>query len=360
MNVLSKFVFVIIFFGVLLQHTHAQKTDTTKHSFIAYPIVFYLPETGFGGGFASAFNFHIQKTDSLSPPSQVQLGISYTQKKQVLSFLPFHIYWNQRKNDINGQIEYNHFPYNFYGLSNSRLANKESYTPTSLLFRLNYLRKIHRHIFIGPRLWFRHLQISDVVENGALNTFNYIGGKGGITSGVGGVFLFDKRENVYYPTKGTYFEISTLFNSQVTRSQFNFNRYRFDLRHFISLKKRSVLAIQCFLDLTTENTPFFELPSIGSSSRMRGYLQDTFINRSMILTQIEYRQFFCRRWGYAIFGGVANINDDVSRMIVSDFLVSCGGGIRYQFDTEKRTNIRLDFGLGKNTTGLYLTFGESF
>jgi len=37
-----------------------------------------------------------------------------------------------------------------------------------------------------------------------------------------------------------------------------------------------------------------------------------------------------------------------------------GGGLRFNLNPGDPANIRLDFAMGKNTSGLYLTLGEAF
>ena len=60
--------------------------------FIALPVVFKLPETGWGGGVAGSTTFSFARDSSFAKPSQVSFGATYTQKKQVLLFVPCLLY----------------------------------------------------------------------------------------------------------------------------------------------------------------------------------------------------------------------------------------------------------------------------
>jgi hypothetical protein len=39
---------------------------------------------------------------------------------------------------------------------------------------------------------------------------------------------------------------------------------------------------------------------------------------------------------------------------------SAGAGLRLNVNKQETTHLRADFGIGKNTTGFYLSFGEAF
>ncbi|NNE54561.1 MAG: hypothetical protein HKN32_00975, partial [Flavobacteriales bacterium] len=82
---------------------HVVAQDTTR-SAIALPIAFYLPETRWGFGAAGIINFNIQPQDTIAPPSQIQLGGAYTQEKQILAYLNYNLFWDQRKWNVSGEL----------------------------------------------------------------------------------------------------------------------------------------------------------------------------------------------------------------------------------------------------------------
>jgi len=50
----------------------------------------------------------------------------------------------------------------------------------------------------------------------------------------------------------------------------------------------------------------------------------------------------------------------MSNFQLSDFKYSLGAGVRYQISPDEGINLRLDFGIGEKTSGLYITFNEAF
>ena len=97
--------FLLLFFLLSFFHGNGQEEVTDiatqesvttsserKNLLIGFPAAYYTPETKWGFGAGGIYNFYIDKNDSISPSSQLQLAASYTQRKQVLIYLPFNIY----------------------------------------------------------------------------------------------------------------------------------------------------------------------------------------------------------------------------------------------------------------------------
>jgi outer membrane protein assembly factor BamA len=336
------------------------------------PIGYYKPETGVAIGAATAFNFYIQPADKISPASQVQLSAVFTQKGQMSLALPFNVYWQERKHTIIGQLEYNDFNYDFYGVgANNTEGISENYHVRFPLFRINYLRKIKPQLFVGIRWWFEDYQIYRKEESPWLTSGNVAGGNGGVSSGPGLVALFDSRDNIYYSTKGYYLEVVAHDQAKYWGSDFAFQRYRIDARGFHSLTSKWSLGTMLFADITTGNVPFNQLAGIGSDKRMRGFLYGRYRDNALLLYQGEVRGYFYKRWGATAFWNYAVMGQAIDKLSFHHDHLSAGLGLRYAFDKEKRTNIRLDvstpIGTGvfnniqhKNPFVFYLTLNEAF
>lgn len=358
-----------LLFGLFL---HAQDTLRKKNSFIAYPIAFYLPETGFGGGSAMAYYFHIDKRDDISPSSQIQLGFAYTQKGQVIFSLPFNFYWDERKNTLLGEIAYNDFSYNFYGTGEGNVQGfSERYKVRFPLFRLSYLRKIKESVYFGARWWYEDYRIHHFEESPWLTSGNFTGGRGGVSSGPGLIFLYDTRDNIYFSSKGKYFELSFQDQANHWGSEFAFQRYRFDFRQFTSLSENWSLASMLFGDFLNGSVPFSQLASIGGEKRMRGFYPGRYRDMNMLLYQGELRGIVSKRWGANAFWNYALLSDKLNNFSFRNDHLAAGLGLRFAFDKEKKTNIRLDaavpigsgaykHGFTSNPFIFYLTLNEAF
>ena len=53
------------------------KADTikTRNSILVYPLVFYLPETRFGGGMAAIYTFRFKGESPKTNPSQIRFNV---------------------------------------------------------------------------------------------------------------------------------------------------------------------------------------------------------------------------------------------------------------------------------------------
>jgi hypothetical protein len=81
----------------------------------------------------------------------------------------------------------------------------------------------------------------------------------------------------------------------------------------------------------------------------------------MIALQAEYRWVpVFWRLGLAAFAGIGDVADRVGHFDLGNFKYSYGLGLRFVFDAKQRLNIRLDFGFGKGTSGVYFTAAEAF
>jgi outer membrane translocation and assembly module TamA len=76
--------------------------------------------------------------------------------------------------------------------------------------------------------------------------------------------------------------------------------------------------------------------------------------------QAEWRQQVYRRWGFTVFAGVGDVWRAWDEIRFKPIKWSAGGGIRFNFNPDDPSNIRLDVGAGPDTFGLYLQFGEAF
>lgn len=330
-----------------------------KSSILAYPVGFYLPETRFGAGVAGSFNFYLNKKDSISPPSQIQIGAAYTQNRQLLLYLPFDIYWNKRKHQVSGELGYYDYMFFFFGTTALPTENRESFYVRLPRLRVQYTRKLTRHWYAGLKGWYDRFDIYKYSERSSLENGPYLGREGGAGSGVGAFILFDKRDNVYASKTGSYLELYYHNYDQTWGSDFNFHRYRIDYRYFLPIKK-SVVAFQAFGDFMTGDVPFFQMTGIGGPKRFRGYVDGKVRDHHAALTQLEWRSFFAKRWGYTVFAGGALVRDEIKDLTKSPFYYSAGLGVRYVFDIEKHVHIRLDAAFGRQTNEFYFTIGEAF
>lgn len=327
---------------------------------ISFPVGGYTPETRWGVGVAGAYHFQINKEDSLSPVSQIQLGAAITQNKQQVYTLPYNLFWKQRRNQVYGEITFSNYLYYFFGTQSMPQKEKERYDSQFLRFRINYLRKIKSGTFIGLRWWLNDFKITDYADSGQLQQGLVPGSRGGLASGPGAIVLFDTRDKVYYSQRGHYLEMVFHLQNKSVGSDFNYSRYRLDARKFFPLSEKSTLGIQLFGDYLVGNVPFYEMTGVGGDKRMRGYLEGRFRDKNLSLLQFEYRLRLSEHWALAGFASGALIEQSIAAYSLENAKWTGGAGVRYFFDPKKRMTIRLDGAFNGKTILPYLSVGEAF
>lgn len=336
-----------------------QKKQTRNWSLKGYPLVFYSPETKLGFGLAGAFNFKAgPKSDTLLNDSQILTGSAYTLEKQLLLYLPWKIFWGENKNYSFGEVGYYKYFYQFHGVGqNSLIEDVDTFKVNFPRIRIHYSRKILEHFSLGAALWFEDYQIQ--TEIGSLVDAT-LGGKGGITHGVGPLFVFDSRNHVFYPEKGWYIEGKALTFQNFLGSDYNFTRGSLDIINYSTVHKNAVLASHLNYQFGSGSIPFNMMSALGGTKRMRGYYEGRYRDKNAIILQTEYRLALPKRFGLVAFADIGQVFSQFNDMKMKAWRWTAGGGIRFMLDVERKINIRLDYGFGKQTSGLYFTIGEAF
>lgn len=336
------------------------KTDSLekKSYLLAFPVAFRFPETRWGAGVASLLNFYFDMEDSLSPPSQIQLGAAYTQNKQVLSSLPFHLFWGQRKNVAYGELSYYRYSYNYFGQGDFIQSQAQNYDANFTRIRLNYLREIKHRWYLGLRMWLEDFEI-EANEPGLLGQNMILGEQGGRTWGFGLILNQDRRDQVFYPKKGHFIELVSHPDFKPL-SEFNFWRNRADLRLYKHLAPKLVWANQVFIDYISGDAPFFAMAILGGQNRMRGMFEGRYRDNTAVLFQSEIRAEVYKRFGAVAFLSIGNTGENFKDLGINSSSIAGGAGLRFVLDREKHLNLRLDFAVSEDHQDYYFTIGEAF
>jgi len=340
-----------------------EKTDSTEKSISIFPlpVVYYTPETRLAYGAVVLLTFRFEKEED-NRNSQIEIGAAHTQENQLLFYIPYHIYTNQNKYYIFGELRYYRYSYNFYGIGNNIPSNiKETYKVNIPRIRINATKRYGKSTYVGFRYWFDNFNMGDVLEGGLLDLGGVPGSSGGIISALGGVFLRDNRDNYNYPQEGSYLEILALPSLYSFGSEYEFSRISVDYVKYLSLSSKTVLAANGYWESNIGGVPFNEMAFIGGRSRMRGYYEGRYRDKNVLMGQVEFRQTIKGRVGAVAFGGVAAVANNINDFQIEKRRYSGGLGLRYQLDQKDKVNIRLDYGFGApGNSGLYLTFNEAF
>lgn len=250
----------------------------------------------------------------------------------------------------------------FWGVGNSTLD-----TGTEAYFREDF--NIQLEVQVPPLLFFsdrsgfileyKNTAIVNVQDNQFLVNEAINGFKGGELYGVGIELVWDRRDNLFYPTSGHYQYIKFIVYPEP--SDYIFTTFELDVRYYKKLLKNQVLATNLYLKSVSSNAPFYELPALGGQQRMRGYFEGRYRDKNYVSLQTEFRQYFWKRLGFVAFAGIGDVGEEITDLNLKQLKYSFGGGLRYLFNKKENVNLRMDIGIGKDgNTGIYFGIEEAF
>lgn len=324
------------------------------------PILFYTPETGIAGG-AAALYLYRDSIEQSTRASSVTGDVIYTEKKQIIVELNGDMYFQKGEYRLLANGGYRKFPNSFFGIGNhTSSAARESYTSRGYSAKIVLYRNVYSRLNVAPLLRYESTAIVETKPGGLLASGSIPGSGGGNVSGAGIVANWDSRDNTFYAYSGSFYQITSLFNSRTFGSDFTYSDIEFDLRNYSELLPQQIVAAQVKCSLMTGTIPFQNLSRFGGQDFIRGYFDGRFRDKTCIGAQVEYRIPIWWRIGASAFAGAAQVSDQLSHWRIDEFKFAGGAGLRFFLNPKERVAIRVDWGVGENSSGLYITVTEAF
>lgn len=337
---------------------YSDTSTVAKNKIGILPSAYYTPETNLAFGAICFANFKTCK-DSITRMSNAQLYLDYTLNHQYLSQADYTIFFHKNNYYLKGSIDFIRFPDLFFGIGNAtELQNVKKINYTLLKFNKKFYKQIKNNIYIGALfnldcLYDMDMEIMDPNKERTLH------GNMGYKSSSGGVgLLIDHRNQLLNPSRGYYLE-SNLERYSVV-DQPGFTSFVIDARSYHNYKNKLVLNVNLFSGHRFGKVPFGLMYMLGGPRFLRGYYMGRFRDNHMSLLQFELRMPVYKRLGIAAFSGVGQVYEKPQNFAFDQFHANAGMGLRFKIDRENNVNIRLDFGLTKDSYGIYVVYAEAF
>lgn len=317
----------------------------------------YSSDTQFGIGMVAAGLYRTDLNDTITPVSNVSLYGDLS----TVGFYEIGVRGNHIFHHDDRRIDYNlyfySFPRKFWGIGydmGKNMSNESKFDEFYVFASVDYLMRLHRGLYVGPALEFAYANASDMErpelwEGQASHT---------ATFGVGFRLQYDTRDNLTAPESGMLAAVEQRFCPKFLSNRYAFSYTDAKLNYYQKVWRGGVVAGQYHARFNYGNTPWASLASFGGSNTMRGYYDGRFRDKCEMDLTIELRQHVWRRNGIVVWGGLGTVFPNFSKFHFHTILPN--GGVGYRWEFKQRTNVRLDFGIGKGETAFIFSINEAF
>lgn len=182
-------------------------------------------------------------------------------------------------------------------------------------------------------------------------------GKGDLNA-IGLSTLYDTRDDVFSPHKGSYANVALTFAG--FGGDYNYKKFVVEGRHYVPLTKRSTLALRGMYGTVGNGAPASEYFYAGGTDTLRGYQDNSMFGNKVVLLNAEYRFPIgnIKMLSGAVFVDAGNAW--ISGYKSSELYTDAGVGLRIVFPNLGLGVIRIDYAFGKDGSRSSIGIGQSF
>jgi outer membrane protein assembly factor BamA len=332
-----------------------------RTGFLFLPIVYYTPETGVAGGAALLMVRHEVIAETRARPSSLLLDFIYTQKRQLIAEMYPDVYFHDGEYHVVGSLYYARYPQKYFGIGNDMPDSlEEQYSSRAFRVSADVVRRIVPNVDAGLSGYFESRTFTDFEQGGQLAPLTISGSAGGRVVGLGLVSHWDTRDHLFSPRTGRLYQLTWRVYSPKFGSDFDFGALTLDLREYFPVWEAATVGVQFLGTVSSGNVPFFMLAKVGGGYSMRGYYEGRYRDKDLLTLQGEFRFPLVWRFRGATFICVGDVAPELSRFSLRNIKPSYGLGLRYIFDPLEKLCIRFDLGMGRGSSGVYITANEAF
>jgi hypothetical protein len=244
-------------------------------------------------------------------------------------------------------------------------------------FREKIYKQIQPNLFVGAGVSFEiRRKIEDRVNKDELTPYNIYSDRYGFnrdhyqSNGMLFNIQYTTRDNQNRAHKGIYADAGVRVNQTWLGSTKNAVQITTDFRKYWSLSERNPEHVLAFWNwgsyLLSGALPYLELPGTGRDTYFRsgrGYTVTYFKGPQYFYSELEYRFPILRNKFVSgvTFFNIQTANDDLGTRLFEKWQPAGGAGLRVLFNKATRTNLCLDYAVGKyGSKGFFLGLTEAF
>jgi outer membrane protein assembly factor BamA len=360
----------------------ATTIEPHKSFFVLAPSVGSKPSTGLNGGIAGNVAF-VTSDPSSTRLSSISGGLKVSEKGQTLSGVKLGVFLPDDRWFVQGDNRFSLTSQNTYGLggTTASTADGDNLKYDAVRIYETVYRTVAPRLFVGAGIDVnRHSNVRPATsgdasfDQAAYTQYTQEHGfdlshqtSGGTTASL----MFDSRDNAINASRGLLASVTyrTFFDGFLGGDS-TWQETYVDVRTYRALTSdgRRRLAFWMLADLVTGGTaPYFDLPEISGDSygrSARGYSEGRYRGDRLVYGEVEFRDTLTKNGllGYVLFLNsttIAGVSSD--ERLFQSFAQGAGGGLRVLLNKRSRTNLCVDYGVGKQgSRGLYLAIQEAF
>jgi hypothetical protein len=324
-----------------------------------FPYAYYTPETDWAFGGTAIVTFR-PGGDSTLNPSSITLDAYYTILNQFRCSLQPEIYLSGNRWLISGSIGYGKIVDRYWGVGpQTEDSDSTNYVKGEFQVQIRGEVLLLEMIKCGLLMEFERVWMITEKENRLLREGGTPGGDGATSCGAGIAFSRDSRDNIFFPTRGSFHQAEFTVSGGALGGSCAYQRAIVDLRTFLPVGEQ-VIGIQVYGMAVGGTPPFWRLALLGGDYIMRGYYLGRYRDRITVGSQIELRAMILGPFGAAAFAGAGTVAPRPGAFRIGGVLPSYGAGLRYMLDRTERLTLRIDAGFGTGSSGIYFDIREAF
>ena len=175
---------------------------------------------------------------------------------------------------------------------------------------------------------------------------------GGLTPSI----AYDSRDNLFTPTRGTYFEGSVGVFDEALGGDTAFQRVSLTWIVYRPLHRRVFFGVRSGLTLSFNDPPFYMLPFIS----LRGAPVLRYQGEQAAEVETEVRWQCWKRWSVVGFVGTGAAWNELEETEDVKSIVTGGTGVRYELARKYGLHVGADVAWGPDDSALYIQFGSAW
>jgi outer membrane protein assembly factor BamA len=249
----------------------------------------------------------------------------------------------------------------FFGIGNgSQFSGREIYTREPLEITLSAARGFTSHAVGQVALRYRAIRNSNFEPGSKLATMSPdLSASRASSASLVLIFRHDTRDSYVNASEGVVLQGEAELAPETFMSNVSFVRLAAGVQDYFRVSPlKSVLAMRIGMEALGGGTiPVQMLLPVGGNRTVRGLVQDRYLDRMSAVANIELRFPIVWRFGGVVGFDAGKVWHSPDLITLTRWATNPVLGLRLYMDTFV---VRLDVGMGKETTGFFLNFGQLF